>query len=154
MSAKEINIGNGLLESGKLLIARPVVLGRVLSTILMFIDQNGETSTRNLAGVWDLIQILGWGQAEQNCVLSVHLVSCLYCTADQFLASGWPQKRVRWLFLRWRTYNSTSDYTYAHEYVKSLYRTKNWFYPWRIVPMKKMGFFISKNNMRRYQDKG
>ena len=26
-------------------------------------------------------------------VYSVHLVNCLYCTADQYLAPGWPQKR-------------------------------------------------------------
>ena len=38
-----------------------------------------------------LMQILGWGQAEQHCVLCVHLASCLYCTADQYLAPGWPQ---------------------------------------------------------------
>ena len=27
-----------------------------------------------------LMQVLGWGQAEQHCVLCVHLASCLYCT--------------------------------------------------------------------------
>ena len=29
--------------------------------------------------------------AEQPCVLCMHLAICLYCTADQFMASGWPQ---------------------------------------------------------------
>ena len=41
------------------------------------------TSTTNRAGVRD--------QAEQHCVLCVHLASCLYCTADQYLVPGWPQ---------------------------------------------------------------
>ena len=33
----------------------------------------------------------GGGQAEQHCADCAHLASCLYFTADQFLASGWPQ---------------------------------------------------------------
>ena len=43
----------------------------------------------------EIEHIRGGDQAEQPCLPCVHLVSCLYCTADQYVVQGWPQKRLR-----------------------------------------------------------
>ena len=67
---------------------------------------------------------MGFGEAEQLCILSVHMYNCLYSTAN-FLA----QERFRWIFRKIGKDRYTDRYTEA--FIELLPQLKNKINPYK-----------------------